>query len=149
MSEKQFGWNYFENEVVIRDKQDKKRMIVLVFSNFMDIPYNRKSFDELVDWLNEQQATNSALRTENNHLIDVIKEYAKKYEEQQATIQSLKDENENFRKSRDKWKTKALQKDEQLKDCDNDCFNCRFYNKVCDFCTKFHIYTMTSGDKDD
>ena len=121
MSEKQFGWNYFENEVVIRDKQDKKRMIVLVFSNFMDIPYNRKSFDELVDWLNEQQ----------------------------ATIQSLKDENENFRKSRDKWKTKALQKDEQLKDCDNDCFNCRFYNKVCDFCTKFHIYTMTSGDKDD
>ena len=57
MSEQQFGWNYFENEVVIRDKQDKKRMIVLVFSNFMCIPYNRKSFDELVDLLNEQQAT--------------------------------------------------------------------------------------------
>ena len=55
MSEQQFGWNYFENEVVIRDKQDKKRMIVFVFSNFMCIPYNRKSFDELVDWLNEQQ----------------------------------------------------------------------------------------------
>ena len=57
MSEQQFDWNYFENEVVIRDKQDKKRMIVLVFSNFMCIPYNRKSFDELVDLLNEQQAT--------------------------------------------------------------------------------------------
>lgn len=54
MSEKQFSWNYFENEVVIRDKQDKKRIIVLVFSNFMCIPYNRKSFDELVDWLNRQ-----------------------------------------------------------------------------------------------
>lgn len=60
----------------------------------------------------------------------------------------LKEENEHFRKSRDKWKIKALRKDEQLKDCDNDCFNCRFYNKVCDFCTKFHIYTMTS-DKDE
>ena len=66
--------------------------------------------------------------------------------EQQSTISALKEENEYFRKSRDKWKTKALQKDEQLKDCDNDCFNCRFYNKVCDFCTKFHIYTMTTGD---
>ena len=54
MNEKQFGWNYFENEVVIRDKQDKKRMIVIVLSNFMDIPHNRKSFDELVAWLNEQ-----------------------------------------------------------------------------------------------
>ena len=32
-------------------------MIVLVFSNFMCIPYNRKAFDELVDLLNEQQAT--------------------------------------------------------------------------------------------
>ena len=57
MSEQQFGWNSFENEVVIRGKQDKKRMIVLVFSNFICIPYNRKSFDELVDLLNEQQAT--------------------------------------------------------------------------------------------
>ena len=68
MSEKQFGWNYFENEVVIRDKQDKKRMIVLVFSNFMCIPYNRKSFDELVDWLNEQQSTIQSLKEENEHL---------------------------------------------------------------------------------
>ena len=57
MSEQRFGWNYFENEVVIGDRQDKKRMIVVVFSNFMCIPYNRKAFDELVDWLNEQQAT--------------------------------------------------------------------------------------------
>lgn len=57
MSEQPFGWNYFENEVVIRDNQDKKRMIVLVFSNFKCIPYNRKSFDELVDLLNEQQST--------------------------------------------------------------------------------------------
>lgn len=46
----------------------------------------------------EQQATNSALRTENNHLIDVIKEYAKKYEEQQATIQSLKERLYDFEK---------------------------------------------------
>ena len=46
---------------------------------------------EVVDLLNEQQSTNSALRTENNHLIDVIKEYAKKYEEQQATIRKLQD----------------------------------------------------------
>ena len=47
--------------------------------------------------LNEQQATNSALRTENNHLIDVIKEYAKKYEEQQATISALKEENRKLK----------------------------------------------------
>ena len=51
----------------------------------------RMSIDEVVGVLNEQQATNSALRTENNHLIDVIKEYAKKYEEQQATIEQLQD----------------------------------------------------------
>ena len=57
MSEQQFGWNYFENEVVIGDKQDKKRMIVLVFSNFMDIVYNRKSFDEIVGLLNRQQTS--------------------------------------------------------------------------------------------
>lgn len=62
MSEQQFGWNYFENEVVIRDKQDKKRRIVLVFSNFMCIPYNRKSFDELVDLLNELAEENEQLR---------------------------------------------------------------------------------------
>ncbi len=47
--------------------------------------------------LNEQQATNSALRTENNHLIDVIKEYAKKYEEQQATINKLQEENASLK----------------------------------------------------
>ena len=66
MSEQQFGWNYFENEVVIGDKQDKKRMIVLVFSNFLDIPYNRKSFDELVDLLNELAEENEQLRKELN-----------------------------------------------------------------------------------
>lgn len=74
MSEKQFGWNYFENEVVIRDKQDKKRMIVLVFSNFMCIPYNRKSFDELVDWLNEQQSTIQQLQEENASLKQRIRD---------------------------------------------------------------------------
>ena len=64
MSEQQFGWNYFENEVVIGDKQDKKRMIVIVLSNFMDIPYNRKSFDEIVDWLNELSEENEQLKEE-------------------------------------------------------------------------------------
>ena len=68
MSEQQFGWNYFENEVVIRDKQDKKRMIVIVFSNFMCIPYNRKSFDELVDLLNELNDENKELKKENEQL---------------------------------------------------------------------------------
>ena len=70
MSEQQFGWNYFENEVVIRDKQDKKRMIVIVLSNFMDIPYNRKSFDEIVEWLNELSEENEQLRRDNKFLRD-------------------------------------------------------------------------------
>ena len=61
---------------IITDMQDNERMYGIF---------------ELVDKLNEQQSTNSALRTENNHLIDVIKEYAKKYEEQQATIKKLQD----------------------------------------------------------
>ena len=74
MSEQRFGWNYFENEVVIGDKQDKKRMIVIVLSNFMDIPYNRKSFDELVDWLNEQQCTIQSLKEEKDSLVAVIDE---------------------------------------------------------------------------
>ena len=73
MSEQQFGWNYFENEVVIRDKQDKKRMIVIVLSNFMDIPYNRKSFDEIVEWLNELSEENEQLRRDNKFLRDEIR----------------------------------------------------------------------------
>lgn len=68
MGEQQFGWNYFENEVVIGDKRDKKRMIVVVFSNFMCIPYNRKAFDELVDWLNEQDDELHKCRNENEEL---------------------------------------------------------------------------------
>ena len=59
-----------------------------------EIRYDGKVFHflwEVAPILNEQQATNSALMTENNHLIDVIKEYAKKYEEQQATIRRLQD----------------------------------------------------------
>lgn len=67
-----YGWNYFENEVVIGDKQDKKRMIVLVFSNFMCIPYNRKSFDELVDWLNEQQAIIDKQELRLQHLEELL-----------------------------------------------------------------------------
>ena len=74
MSEQRFGWNYFENEVVIGDRQDKKRMIVVVFSNFMCIPYNRKSFDELVDWLNEQQATIDSLQKNNAQLKERLRE---------------------------------------------------------------------------
>lgn len=72
MSEQQFGWNYFENEVVIRGKQDKKRMIVVVFSNFMCIPYNRKSFDELVDLLNEQQDTIDKQELRLQHLEELL-----------------------------------------------------------------------------
>lgn len=60
--------------------------------------------------------------------------------------EQLRQQSENYRKSRDKWRTRALQKEEQLKDCDNDCFNCRFYNKICDFCTKFNITSSTSGE---
>ena len=78
MSEQQFGWNYFENEVVIRDKQDKKRMIVLVFSNFMCIPYNRKSFDELVDWLNELYEENDQLRQQLKTKVIVNRQYEEK-----------------------------------------------------------------------
>ena len=80
MSEQRFGWNYFENEVVIGVKQDKKRMIVIVLSNFMDIPYNRKSFDELVDWLNEQQSTIQSLKEEKDSLVAVIDENLLKVE---------------------------------------------------------------------
>lgn len=75
MSEKRFGWNYFENEVVIRDRQDKKRMIVLVFSNFMCIPYNRKAFDELVDWLNEQQSVIDEQNRRIRKLEDILKKF--------------------------------------------------------------------------
>ena len=107
---------------------------------------------EICDLLNEQQATISQLKEENEQLRQAnrtLGDNLKQEEEENANeYNALLQENEYFRKSRDKWKTKALQKDEQLQDCDKDCFNCRFYNKVCDFCTKFHIYTMTSGDKD-
>lgn len=79
MSEQQFGWNYFENEVVIGDKQDKKRMIVLVFSNFVDIVYNRKSFDEIVGLLNRQQTSIETmlgnmekLEKENEQLKEIV-----------------------------------------------------------------------------
>ena len=77
MSEQQFGWNSFENEVVIRGKQDKKRMIVLVFSNFICIPYNRKSFDELVDLLNEQQATIKSKDKQLERLYNYFQDYLK------------------------------------------------------------------------
>ena len=82
MSEQQFGWNYFENEVVIGDKQDKKRMIVIVLSNFMDIPYNRKSFDELVDWLNEQQATIKQLEEDKA----IAEDYANIFEKENVKL---------------------------------------------------------------
>ena len=86
MGEQQFGWNYFENEVVIGDKRDKKRMIVIVFSNFMCIPYNRKAFDELVDWLNEQDNELHKYRNENAELHITILENEKEIGEQQDTI---------------------------------------------------------------
>ena len=74
MNEQQFGWNYFENEVVIGDRQDKKRMIVIVFSNFMCIPYNRKSFDEVVDLLNEQQSKIEKLEKQLEQIPKSIRE---------------------------------------------------------------------------
>ena len=109
MSEQRFGWNYFENEVVIGDKQDKKRMIVIVLSNFMDIPYNKKSFDELVDWLNEQQATITELERKLN-------KYAKIGEEQLKQIMELQDlcgqsDSENARL---RLKSKELQEEIKL-----------------------------------
>lgn len=81
MDEQQFGWNYFENEVVIRDKLDKKRMIVLVFSNFMDIPYNRKSFDELVVLLNSLSNENTKMREEQLKQIIELQEQLQDYHE--------------------------------------------------------------------
>ena len=81
MSEQRFGWNYFENEVVIRDKLDKKRMIVLVFSNFMDIPYNRKSFDELVVLLNSLSNENTKMREEQLKQIIELQEQLQDYHE--------------------------------------------------------------------
>lgn len=68
------------------DEETMSIMPYLVSDNEEEAFYNLQG---CVDLLNEQQATNSALRTENNHLIDVIKEYAKKYEEQQDTIKHL------------------------------------------------------------
>lgn len=62
---------------VITDKEE-----CYSYENLCDIPV----------LLNEQQATISALQIENNHLTDVIKEYAKRYEEQQATISHLEEE---------------------------------------------------------
>lgn len=70
LSVKELMNNANENEVVIGDKQDKKRMIVIVLSNFMDIPYNRKSFDEIVEWLNELSEENEQLRRDNKFLRD-------------------------------------------------------------------------------
>ena len=78
MSEQRFGWNYFENEVVIGDRQDKRRMIVLVFSNFMCIPYNRKAFDELVDWLNGLYEENDQLRQQLKTKVIVNRQYEEK-----------------------------------------------------------------------
>ena len=101
MGEQQFDWNYFENEVVIGDRQDKKRMIVIVFSNFMCIPYNRKSFDEIVTLLNEQQSTISALKEENDILKQKLrKNYIanKQYEEKER----LKKENRVLKKDLNK-----------------------------------------------
>lgn len=74
MSEQRFGWNYFENEIVIGDKQDKKRMIVIVLSNFMDIPYNKKSFDEIVTLLNVKEDTIQQLEKKNQRVYDIIED---------------------------------------------------------------------------
>ena len=104
MSEQRFGWNYFENEVVIGDKQDKKRMIVIVLSNFMDIPYNKKSFDEIVTLLNEQQAIinklNDELELTANTKLYSRRELERKVDEQQATINKLQKENIELKKLR-------------------------------------------------
>lgn len=97
MSEQQFGWNYFENEVVIRDKQDKKRMIVIVLSNFMDIPYNRKSFDEIVEWLNELSEENEQLRRDNKFLRDEIRLQEKGIFTLFDEVNKLNKENENLK----------------------------------------------------
>lgn len=110
MSEQQFGWNYFENEVVIGDKQDKKRMIVLVFSNFLDIPYNRKSFDELVDLLNEL--------AEENEQQELIEEQNNVIEESSAFIIEQRKENkmnEELRKELETALTNTEKCREQLK----------------------------------
>ena len=79
----------------------------------------RRNLSKQLEKIDEQQATNSALRTENNHLIDVIKEYAKKYEEQQATIRKLQDlcgesdgENAKLRIENKKLKAKLKEKEE-------------------------------------
>ena len=96
MSEQQFGWNYFENEVVIGDRQDKRRMIVVVFSNFMCIPYNRKAFDEIVGLLNEQQSTIQSLKEEKDSLVRVIDEnLLKGYHEQSLKHKEAKEKMEH------------------------------------------------------
>ena len=96
MSEKRFGWNYFENEVVIGDRQDKKRMIVVVFSNFMCIPYNRKSFDELVDWLNKLYEENERLRNQLERKTILLKIRTKHIDDREKSFHELLNYLESF-----------------------------------------------------
>ena len=77
MSEQQFVLKFDtqENEYFIRDNSEEEEEL-----GSYTLKWGVKK-------LNEQQATIYDLQIKNNHLIDVVKEYADKYSEQQSIIE--------------------------------------------------------------
>ena len=76
-------------------------MIVIVLSNFMDIPYNKKSFDEIVTLLNELVTKCHRLEKENDRLRQQLKTKVilnRQYEEKER----LKKENRVLKKDLNK-----------------------------------------------
>lgn len=76
MSEKQYYWGFFDDEVVVFDKKTNQDIICLEFSSDMNKEgdFNKLVlfFDELVLRLNEQQATINRLKEKNEALKEFI-----------------------------------------------------------------------------
>lgn len=101
MSEKRFErWN--DHSCNVKDNQENTLL----------------KWEDVIHKLNEQQATNSALMKENNHLIDVIKEYAKKYGEQQATITELERKLKKYEKIGEEQLKQIIELQDEINDCE-------------------------------
>lgn len=76
MSEKRYYWGFFDDEVVVFDKKTNQDIICLEFSSDMNKEgdFNKLVlfFDELVLRLNEQQATINRLKEKNEALKEFI-----------------------------------------------------------------------------
>ena len=76
MNEKQYYWGFFDVEVVVFDKKTNQDIICLEFSSDMNKEgdFNKLVlfFDELVLRLNEQQATINRLKEKNEALKEFI-----------------------------------------------------------------------------